>query len=59
MGSPSSQYSIVICSSKMTIEKIADEYGVSEEDVRAVLTYASEWIEQEEYHLVGFNHRHR
>ena len=34
----------------MTIEKVADEYGVTEDDVRAALTYASELIEQEEHH---------
>ena len=34
----------------MTIEQVADEYGVTETDVRAALTYASELIEQEEHH---------
>jgi len=34
----------------MTIEEIIREYEVSEEDIRAALTYASELIEQEEFH---------
>ena len=34
----------------MTVEQVADEYGVTEEDVRAALIYASELIDQEEHH---------
>ena len=34
----------------MTAEEISREYGVSEEDVRAALEYASKLIEQEEHH---------
>jgi uncharacterized protein (DUF433 family) len=34
----------------MSIEAISHEYGVTEADVRAELTYASEVIDQEEHH---------
>jgi uncharacterized protein (DUF433 family) len=34
----------------MTIEEITREYGVTEEDIRAALAYASELIEQEEHY---------
>ena len=34
----------------MSIEEISHEYGVTEADVRAALTYASEVIDQEEHH---------
>jgi uncharacterized protein (DUF433 family) len=34
----------------MSIEEISREYGVTEADVRAALTYASEVIDQEEHH---------
>ena len=34
----------------MSIEQVADEYGVTAEDVRAALTYANELIEQEDHH---------
>jgi uncharacterized protein (DUF433 family) len=34
----------------MDIEEVTQEYGVTEEDVRAALAYASEVIEQEEHH---------
>jgi uncharacterized protein (DUF433 family) len=34
----------------MTVEEITREYGVTEEDVRAALEYASKLIEQEEHH---------
>ena len=34
----------------MTKEDIIREYEVSEEDIRAALAYASELIEEEEFH---------
>ena len=34
----------------MSVEEIIREYDVTEKDVRAALTYASEVIEQEEHH---------
>lgn len=34
----------------MTVEEITREYGITEEDVRAALAYASKLIEQEEHH---------
>ncbi len=34
----------------LSIDQVAAEYGVTEADVRAALTYASELIEQDEYH---------
>ena len=34
----------------LSIEQVAAEYGVTEADVRAALTYASELIEQDEHH---------
>jgi len=34
----------------MTKEEIIREYEVSEEDIRAALTYAGELIEEEEFH---------
>lgn len=34
----------------MTKDQIIREYEVSEEDIRAALVYASELIEQEEFH---------
>lgn len=40
----------------MTVEEIIKEYGVTEEDVRAALAYASELIEQEEYHPLPTTH---
>jgi uncharacterized protein (DUF433 family) len=36
----------------MTKEEIMREYEVSEEDIRAALTYAGELIEEEEFHPV-------
>ena len=34
----------------LSIDQVAAEYGVTEADVRAALTYASELIEQDEHH---------
>ena len=34
----------------MSMDEIIQEYGVTDEDVRAALAYASEVIEQEEHH---------
>jgi uncharacterized protein (DUF433 family) len=34
----------------MTVEEVTKEYGVTEEDARAALAYASELIEREEHH---------
>ena len=34
----------------LSIGQVAAEYGVTEADVRAALTYASELIEQDEHH---------
>jgi uncharacterized protein (DUF433 family) len=34
----------------MTMEEVIEEYGVTEEDVRAALDYAAELIEQEAHH---------
>ena len=34
----------------MSIAEISHEYGITEADVRAALTYASEVIDQEEHH---------
>ena len=34
----------------MTKEEIIREYEISEEDIRAALTYAGELIEEEEFH---------
>jgi len=34
----------------MSIEELTKEYGITEEDVRAALAYASEVIDQEEHH---------
>lgn len=34
----------------MTKEEVVREYGVTEEDIRAALAYASELMEKEEYH---------
>lgn len=34
----------------MSIEEVCHEYGVTEAEVRAALTYASEVIDQEEHH---------
>ncbi len=38
--------------SGMTKEEVIREYGVEEDDIRAVLSYAGELIEQEEFHLL-------
>ena len=34
----------------LSIDQVAAEYGVTEADVQAALTYASELIEQDEHH---------
>ena len=34
----------------LSIDQVAAEYGVTEADVRAALTYASALIEQDEHH---------
>jgi uncharacterized protein (DUF433 family) len=34
----------------MSIHEISHEYDVTEDDIRAALTYASEVIDQEEHH---------
>ena len=34
----------------LSIDQVAAEYGVTEADVRAALTYASKLIEQDEHH---------
>lgn len=34
----------------LSIDQVAAEYGVTEADVRAALTYASELIEQDAHH---------
>lgn len=34
----------------MSVEEISREYGVTDDDVRSALVYASEVIDQEEHH---------
>ena len=34
----------------MTLEEVAEEYGVTAEDIRAALAYAGRLIEEEEHH---------
>jgi uncharacterized protein (DUF433 family) len=36
----------------MTIEDVIEEYGVSEEDIRAALDYAARLIEEETHHAL-------
>jgi uncharacterized protein (DUF433 family) len=36
----------------MTKDELIREYGVTEEDVRAALSYANELIEKEEFHFL-------
>ena len=34
----------------MTVAEVVEECGVTEEDVRAALAFAAEWVESEEFH---------
>jgi uncharacterized protein (DUF433 family) len=36
----------------MTVEAVVEEYGVTKEDIRAALAFASELVESEEFHPI-------
>ena len=37
----------------MSFQDVSDEYGVSDEDIRAALRFANELVEQEEHHVLS------